>query len=102
MTCAMVTRTSITSPRCAVAGNWISVRTMLRILRLDARGQHDDHVHGVGPQAAVVHARERDQLLAGGEAHARGDVGPAVARAQRETGHVTLRVLLVEDGDLGH
>src|SRR3954462_8127004 len=99
----MVTRTWITSPRAAEAGTWISVRAaMSGSGAFDAGRQHDDHVDAVGPHGAVVHARERDQLLAGRQPDARGDVGLAGTRPELEAGHLALRVLLVEHGDLGH
>src|SRR4051794_40768773 len=96
--CAMVTRTSTMSPRRALAGTWISVRAMSGGF-LDASCQHDDHVHGIGPDAAVVHARQRDQLLAGRQADARRQFRLAGARSQAGPEHVALRVLLVDDRD---
>src|SRR3954468_5903121 len=79
---AIITRTSMTSPGRALAGTWISVRAISGGL-LDAGGEHDDHVHRVGPDAAIVHARQRHQLLAGCEADARGQFRLAGARADR-------------------
>src|SRR5271169_327870 len=64
---------------------------------LQAGRDGDDHLDGVGPQRAVAHFGNGDDILGIGEADAGREGGAAGARAEMHADDVGLRVLLVED-----